>query len=211
MRSGDTLTLGQRIAHHLATGMSTVQTVSENSARLVTEFKKFYDNSRTNPPGGYKTYVIKNDNPGKDGRPHHSAGQEPHTIWISALKGSINGFDNYVTGKPEAYTAAANDLVINAYQPKAVLLNVLFEPKTFLADSDTYDITAWSLPYAYGFTAYGVKESLKPLATALNNPGKATANNRESLCLCGTMGMSVTDVKFLAGLLKERHKSKVYR
>jgi hypothetical protein len=47
---------------------------------------------------------------------------------------SITGFD-YFSGKTESYNVDANDLVINAYQPKAVLLNVLMEPTTFIADS----------------------------------------------------------------------------
>jgi hypothetical protein len=34
------------------------------------------------------------------------------------------------------------------------------EPTTFLADSNTYDITAWSIPFAYGIHAYASKISL---------------------------------------------------
>jgi hypothetical protein len=33
------------------------------------------------------------------------------------------------------------------------LAKVLLEPRTFVADSNTYDITAWALPYAYGLQA----------------------------------------------------------
>jgi hypothetical protein len=36
----------------------------------------------------------------------------------------------------------------------------LFEPNTLLVDSNTYDITAWSLPYIYGLKAYAVKGKL---------------------------------------------------
>ena len=204
MRSGDTLTLTQRIAHHLATGLSTVQTVSENSARLVTEFKKFYDNSRANPPGEYKTYIIKNDNPEKMAALTTLLDRN-RIQYGYGLKGSINGY-NYITGKPEAYTPVANDLVINAYQPKAVLLNVLLEPKTFLADSDTYDITAWSLPYAYGFTAYGVRESLKPLAMALNTQAKQEQTVRKAYAYVGSLGIN-NGCKVPGRIVKERHQS----
>ena len=200
LRSGDTLTLKQRVAHHLATGLSTVQTVSDNAARLVTEFKKFYDNSRNNPPGEFKTYVIKNDN-SKKMAALTTLLDRNRIQYGFGLKGGINGY-NYVTGKAEAYTAGANDLVISAYQPKAVLLNVLFEPRTFLADSNTYDITAWSLPYAYGFTAYGVKEPLKPLAATLNNPAGQVQITGKAYAYVAPWE-SLTDVKFLAGLLKK--------
>ena len=45
------------------------------------------------------------------------------------------------------------DLVIHTQQPKGKMVKVLFEPNAKLTDSLTYDITAWSLPYAHGFKA----------------------------------------------------------
>ena len=40
------------------------------------------------------------------------------------------------------------------------MVKVLYEPKSKLVDSLTYDITAWLLPYAYGLTTYAVKEKI---------------------------------------------------
>ena len=40
------------------------------------------------------------------------------------------------------------------------MANVLLEPQTVVTDSNTYDITAWALPYAYGLNAYAVKEAI---------------------------------------------------
>ena len=61
-RTGDTLTLADRIAHHHSNSLSTIETGSMYAQKALEEFKKYYENSRTNPPGEYKTYVIKNDN-----------------------------------------------------------------------------------------------------------------------------------------------------
>jgi hypothetical protein len=72
----------------------------------------------------------------------------------AALKGY-----NYFTQKEEAFTTS-NSLVVSTYQSKGVLAKVLFEPKSKLADSATYDITAWALPYVYGLQSYAVKEKL---------------------------------------------------
>ncbi|HRJ16663.1 MAG TPA: zinc carboxypeptidase, partial [Saprospiraceae bacterium] len=55
-----------------------------------------------------------------------------------------------------------NDLVISAYQPAGTMAQILMEPQTQLADSVTYDITAWSLPYAHGLEAYALEERLEP-------------------------------------------------
>jgi len=45
-------------------------------------------------------------------------------------------------------------------QPRSALLTTLFEPRTRLSDSVTYDITAWSLPYAYGLEAFACKDKI---------------------------------------------------
>ncbi|WP_259069165.1 M14 family metallopeptidase [Mucilaginibacter sp. X4EP1] len=203
-RSGDTLTLADRIAHHHSTSMSTLEVVSANAQKLLDEFKKFYDNSISNPPGEYKTYIIKNDNQEKINR----LGELLRRNGIQygfGLKSSISGY-NYISRKTESYNVEAADLVINAYQPKSVLLNVLMEPKTFVADSNTYDITAWSLPYAYGLTAYGVKESIKApevriTHVVLSAPPKF-AETPHFYAYVSTW-QSVNDVKFLAALIKK--------
>jgi hypothetical protein len=197
--TGDTLTLADRIAHHHTTSLSTIETASAYAQKLVDEFKKFYDNSHNNPPGEYKTYVIQNDNTDKitaltkvlDGN---------KIQYGFGLNGAVNGYD-YYTGKTEFYTPGPNDLVINAYQAKSVLLTVLMEPKTFVADSNTYDITAWSLPYAYGLKAYGLKESLKPASSTLNI-AKQTPVNTHAYAYVSAW-QSVTNVKFLAALIKK--------
>lgn len=202
-RTGDTLTLVDRVAHHHSTSLSTVEVTSAYAEKLLTEFKKFYDNSRANPPGEYKTYVVKNDNVDKVNA--LTAMLDRNGIQYGfGLKNSVNGY-NYSNGKNEQYNVGPNDLVINAYQSKSVLLNVLLEPKTFVTDSNTYDITAWSLPYVYGLTAYGVKESLKP-ATATFSAAKPQVLVNVHAYAYVSSWYSVNDVRFLAALIKNNIK-----
>jgi hypothetical protein len=210
-RSGDTLTLASRIAHHHSTSLSTVETVSAYSQKLLTEFKKFYDNSRNNPPGEYKTYIIKNDNADKVNVLTKMLDRNGIQYGYG-VKSNITGFD-YTTGKIQQYAVQPNDLVINAYQPKSVLLNVLLEPKTFVADSNTYDITAWSLPYTYGLKAYGVKESIKPIPLTTNIDKPQVLVNTHAYAYVSSW-QSVNDVRFLAALfnkgIKVRYSSKPF-
>src|ERR1700710_1046600 len=42
-RSGDTLTLADRISHHLSNSMRTIEAASANGAKAITEFKKYFD------------------------------------------------------------------------------------------------------------------------------------------------------------------------
>jgi hypothetical protein len=119
MGSGDTLTLTKRIAHHLSNSLSTVEIASMNADKALDEFKKYFDNSRANPPGDYKTYVIK------DGNADNMSllGQLLKRNGIKygyGVKAKAIGY-NYVSGKDEEVDIDANDMVISAYQPKAIL------------------------------------------------------------------------------------------
>ena len=155
--NGDTLTLKDRIAHHFSTSMSTLEMVSKNAVRVVKEFKKFFDDGKNNGVGEYKSFVVTDVNTNKINGLKHLLDVNGITYATSAV-GTLKGF-NYFTGKEESFTAT-NALVVSTYQPKGVLAKVLFEPKSKLIDSSTYDITAWALPYVYGLQTYAVKEKI---------------------------------------------------
>ncbi|MET3113043.1 hypothetical protein AAKU52_000764 [Pedobacter sp. CG_S7] len=156
---GDTLTLKDRIDHHFTTGMATIETVSTHAEKLVAEFKNFFVASVNKPPGLFQSYVVK-------------ASHLPRLKKLAALltknhiefsyggDRTLNGFD-FESRKNKSFKLERNDLVINLHQPRAILAGVLFEPQTVVTDSNTYDITAWALPYAYGLEAFALKEGVK--------------------------------------------------
>jgi Zinc carboxypeptidase len=152
---GDTLTLKDRIAHHTATGLTTIATTSLNAEKVIGEYKKYFDNAKAGGSNGYKSYVISTNDLSR----------------INAVKNilQINGIDfanvsastkltgyNYFSNKNENVNLQQFSIAINTNQPRSALAKVLLEPTSKLTDSATYDITAWSLPYAYGVNAYGV-------------------------------------------------------
>ncbi|MBK7434357.1 MAG: zinc carboxypeptidase [Chitinophagaceae bacterium] len=160
---GDTLTLKDRIAHHFTTSMSTVEITSANAAKVISGFKRFFDDALTRGSGEYRSYVVTSNDPDK----------------LNALKSLLTSNDirfgnyfqagakgyNYFTGKEESISLETHSIVINSLQPRSALIQVLFEPRSKLSDSATYDITAWSLPYAYGLKSYAVRSSLPASAT----------------------------------------------
>ncbi|GAB2772562.1 M14 family metallopeptidase [Rhabdobacter roseus] len=161
---GDTLTLKDRIAHHFATSMSTLEAISSRSEKTVQEFVKYHETARTNPIGTYKSYVIRTK--GEEGR--LNAFRE--LLDNQGIQYGLAGRDFSAKGTNLASLADENvkfestDLVISAYQPKSTLLKILFEAKPDLEDSVTYDITSWGMAYAYGLKAYGLKDKLTPAA-----------------------------------------------
>ena len=68
---------------------------------------------------------------------------------VMLLTVRVSGF-KYTSNAQGSMSTTSNDLVVSTNQPKGKMVKVLFEPNAKLSDSLTYDITAWSLPYAYG-------------------------------------------------------------
>jgi len=149
----DTLTLKDRITHHLTTGLSTVEVARDNAARLNEEYRKFYQRKNYK----YKSYMF-NGNPDKLAMLAEL--MDAHDITYSSGAGvSAKGF-RYRSGRNGTLRGDANSLLISTNQTRATMVKVLFEPNAKLSDSLTYDITAWSLPYAYGLDALASEADL---------------------------------------------------
>jgi Zinc carboxypeptidase len=178
---GDTLTLLDRATHHFTTGLSTIEISSMNASRLVKEFRKFFNDAVSNGVGEYKTYLIKNSEADRERVNALTGLLDKNGIQYEFTSGSSRGTFNgysYFSGKDEMFTIEGNDLMIHSQQPRSAMVKVLFEPKSKLVDSNTYDITAWSLPYVYGLKTFASKTKLqslpgaKPIAVT-NNVGNA--------------------------------------
>lgn len=155
--NGDTLTLKDRIAHHFTTSMSTIEVLSHNNEKVMTEFKSFFTNAINNGVGAYKSFVVTDVASNKINALKKMLDANG-ILYTNARITGAKGY-NYFKGKEEVFSAS-NGLVVSTCQPKGTLAKVLFEPTSKLLDSATYDITAWSLPYVYGLQSYAVKEKI---------------------------------------------------
>lgn len=198
---GDTLTLHDRLLHHHTTGLSTVEVTANNAEKVVAEFEKYFEMSRENPIGTYKSYLIKVDSSANQQALLELLDQQQIEYGRLGENATFEGY-NYRQGDTGEMSFNENDIVVSAYQPKSVLTRVLFEPKPELSDSLTYDITAWALPYAYGVKALAVEERVEaepfthqPYAVDNSFTGEPYAYLAD--------WESMADVKFLADLLKQ--------
>ncbi len=156
--NGEVLTLQDRINHHKTTALSTVEMGARHSERLISEFKKFYAKG---PAGKYRSYIIK---AGTQQSKIQALSEllDRQGIQYGTVSSDRSGSGyNYQTGGTTSFQASPGDLVVSADQPKSVLTQVLLDPESSLEDSVTYDITAWSLPYAYGLEAYATTGAFK--------------------------------------------------
>ncbi len=160
LENGDTLTLADRVRHHMTTALSTVEVASREAARLTRAFADYFAKAQKDPPGKWKTFVVKADNPpAKLARLMALLDRHRIRYGTATTKEKAQGYD-YATGRLTEVTVAPGDLVISAWQPKGILTQVLFEPEPELVDSLTYDITAWALPYAHGLQAVALSRQV---------------------------------------------------
>jgi hypothetical protein len=199
--TGDTLTFLDRVLHQHTTGLSTVEVAAANRQKVVGEFKNYYETARTNPTGQYKTFVISGDNDPKrlaELREYLDRNQVRYGSPASPAA-KLRGYDYFKDSNLDV-ALKPTDLVISTAQPKSVLVKVLFNPKTALSDSVTYDATAWSIPYSWGLKAYAFAEKLGTQAYA---PAPAPASGAAPGAYAYLAPWkSFTDLKLLAALLQ---------
>lgn len=153
-RDGDTLTLEERVEHHVVSGLSTVEYSAKMTDKLIQEYQKFVKERKFK----FKSYVIE----GKFEQLNKLAELlKKHDIQYSYLPSGqkIKGYE-FNTRKAGTFSTENVSLVVNLNQTKATLAHVLLEPETKVADSLTYDITSWTLPYAYGLKAFGLENEV---------------------------------------------------
>ncbi len=199
---GDTVTLTDRIIHHHTTALSAIEVAAAEGDRLVEAFERYFSENRENPRGKYKSFVIKEDNdPAKINKLLELLDKNGIRYGLSGTSRSLQGY-NYLSGKSERFELGESDLVINAYQPRSVLAQVLFEPEPILNDSITYDITTWALPYAYNLKAFALETRLNAGAAYEPQAFEENAPDPSTLAyLAPWKGMD--HAAFLASLLRE--------
>ncbi len=202
--NGDTLTLADRVAHHRATALSTVEISSKNAGRIVKNFVDFYQKSKNSPPGEYKAYVVKSSNPAPKIKAFMAQLDRIGISYGKAGKASagLSGYD-YATGLDTSFAVGENDLVVSAYQPKGLLAQVLLDPEAEVVDSNTYDITAWSLLHAHGLEAFATSQRINPARLGYDL-GKTTTNYPTATPYAYLASWnSMQSIRLLAALLKQ--------
>lgn len=160
-QNGGYLTLLDRVTHHFTTGLSTIEVTVNNKEELLQQFDSYFEKSQKNPDGPYKSFIISHKTP------THKLNSFLKVMDQNAIK---YGHPKKTNKKIEAYSFQAHgeaelsisekDILIPLKQSQAKLVRVLLEPEAKLVDSLTYDLTAWSLPFAYDLDAYALESAL---------------------------------------------------
>ena len=193
---GIELTLVDRMRHHTTTGLSTVEISSKNAKKLNDEFNTYFNNDGLK----YKSYVL---NGNTDKLNSLTNLLDKHEIkWGYSNSDNASGY-HYGTQENGSINAE-NGIVINTNQPKGKMVKALFEPDAKLSNPLTYDITSWSLPYAYGLETVASTNTLQAndvsIMTAIHNEPAPKSVGYISIW------NSMKDAAFLSELLKNKIK-----
>ncbi|MDC7993999.1 M14 metallopeptidase family protein [Altibacter sp. HG106] len=190
---GFELTLVDRVAHHTTTGLSTVEVAKNNIDRLNESFKAYFNNDDLT----YKSYVLTG-HPDKINALTELLDLHEIAYGFTA-QNSVNGY-RYGTNDSGSMDSTGA-LVVSTNQPKGKMVKVLFEPDAALSNPLTYDITAWSLPQAYG---------LEAVASTRLVPANSSNNDVRVVNQVGPQGAgyivtwnSLKDAQFLSDLLQQ--------
>lgn len=171
LKNGDVLTIKERLEHHTKAILAVIELSFVQKEVLIKEFRNFFKDSRTKPKGKYQTYIVKN---------HPKNGELLKLLNRNRIEASfadetrkLSGY-HYQSDAEKVFSVEPNDIIISVDQPRAVLTQVLFEPHHKLSDSLSYDITAWTLPHAYGIESYALKGKV-----VLKTKTKVSINNSE--------------------------------
>ncbi len=200
--SYDTVTLVARATHHFTTSLSTIEISSANRTPLLENFKKYFDNSRQGTVSEFKTFIMTAKNASQlEGL---ASLLKKNNIEYGTLKNADTKFKafDYYTKKEGDFVNEGYTLAVNVNQEHSVLARVLLEPITQVNDSNTYDITAWALPYAYGVHGYATKQPMA-IEPGFNVVAPATATSAYGYLI---PYHSFATAKALAQLLKHNVK-----
>ena len=199
---GDTLTLLDRLTHHTVTGLSTVEITAQNKERVVDEFAKYFNETRTNGSGEYKAFVVKKSgNPDKVSMLLRYLVSQNIEFGVAKTGTRVQGYD-FSDGSTRRVEVEAGDYVISTLQPQGTLVRTLFEPKPELEDSLTYDITAWETHYAYGLEGFALKTNIATDPVALQTEASTTPFIEKPYAYLAKWN-SLDDLKYLAALFRK--------
>jgi hypothetical protein len=170
--SGDTLTLRQRATQHRASGQATLRTAAAGKAQLLADYAAA---SRTAGQGERDFLLV----PGSD--PSRAEALVAHLrrqgIEVERATAGFRAGATAYPGFPARGDFPAGTYRVRAKQHLGRLAVTLLQQETPLRASYSYDVSAWSLPYAYGVAAYrgGGGGAWAPVRTTGAEPAAAGA------------------------------------
>jgi len=169
-RTGQILKYSETVHHHLISTLANLQTAADNRADLLKNFYNIRKSAAANNDNslGRALIIDRSQNPGRVDRFVETLRLQGIEIRKATREFKASGLRNE-RGTAPAREFPADTYIIDFAQPSRYLLSVLVDydirmPNSFLAEerrylekgwgSRMYDVSAWSLPLAFGLETY---------------------------------------------------------
>ncbi len=146
---GTLLTLKDRASHHWVASKATIRTAAAGRTDLLTGFAAFF---RTVDQGIQDVLLVPGEDPGRANALVRHLVQQG--IRVERATDAFQAQAQPHPGYPLRRSFPAGTLKVPARQTRGRLAAALLQPDQTLDAESSYDITAWSLPYAYGVEAH---------------------------------------------------------
>jgi len=177
---GTILTFREAVHHQFTSSLANLKTLAENRETLLREFYEFRKSAISSRKNGVKAYfVVPGDNPSRVNQMMDRLQMQGVEIEIAAADFTVTS-RNYWEKAAKNHKLAKGTYIIRTNQPLRHLINAVmeFDPRMsteFLKweretiekgkeDTKLYEVSAWSLPMAYGVEAYAAN-SVAPVKT----------------------------------------------
>ncbi|WP_109673551.1 M14 family zinc carboxypeptidase [Dyadobacter jejuensis] len=157
----DTLTLADRMEHHLTSSFATLEAMVDGKETLTKSFEEYYRLAAQKPEGLIKTYLIKYTGDKAQQEYVVQLLQRQDIQYGRPKKTQTLKVTNINDHQEATILIDSTDMLVSAYQPKSNLIRVLFESQPALEDSLTYDLTSWGLGYQLGLSLFASQEKIE--------------------------------------------------
>jgi hypothetical protein len=176
---GQILTLTQRATQHRTSGNATLRAAAARRGALLADFAAYH---QTMGEGLLDVVLV----PGSTDRARALVELlQRQGIRVETAGRAFRGDATPHHGFARRTEFPAGSYVVRARQPRGRLAITLLQPETVLDATYSYDISAWSLPFAYGIEAHSIRRTPDAAWSTAAVPSRTATGAPED----GTFGM----------------------
>ncbi len=167
---GAILTLEDRIAHHFTASLATIETASNGRQELLQHWRSFHAAAVAEGASGPMREIALL--PGIDRTTLARLAEllRLHGIEVDVAERAFvaRGVHGYDGRDDDERVLPEGTLLVSLAQPQKRLAKALLEPRASVERTTFYDISAWSLPYAFGIAACWLEQPAAVDRTRVN-------------------------------------------
>ncbi len=149
---GTYLTLHDRAQHHRTSGQATLRAAATGKSTLLGDYAEFHRNVGRDRPD---VLLVPDENDGRAGA--LVALLRAQGIEVEQAARSFRASGEPHTGFEQRRDFPTGTYRVRVRQPRGLLAATLLQPEVELDATFSYDVSAWSLPFAYNVEAHSVR------------------------------------------------------